>query len=480
DTTLYAKWSSDVGDNFHIVTFDANGGSDVISQWVKSGGKATRPADPTKMGHKFDGWCANADFTELWDFSTDTVTRDTTLHAKWVAAHTVRFIVDGSPVDSQTVAHGGTVTRPADPTKAGYKLEGWYANAALTLPWDFSAGTVVCDTTLYAKWSSSVGDNFHIVNFDANGGSPVNPQIVEHGGTLTPFPDPTKADVLFEGWFSDKSFTLPWNILADTVTRDMTLYVKWTLNIPSIFINGVEQPVTGDTVRYLLACGEEKVSIYAPNILNDTLYMDSLTFAHDTVIPLIGKQEPRYRLKLVKPFEFDSLVNVVLGGRLMVVINNPANNGGFHFQEALWWCKHEEGWRNESRSFYYASPFGEVIQDTMYVELRDSAGAKFKTCPNNPLVTAEPEPHLAVFPNPVVPGATVHLKEESFVDLNLEERYATLSLFDVQGNLLYTGKVSDLRQGLAMPSLPGIYILSLEGKAGKKHLKIVVEDTAKN
>jgi uncharacterized repeat protein (TIGR02543 family) len=304
--------------------------------------------------------------------------------------------------------------------------------------------------------------------------------IAMYGGTLTPPRDPTKTGYKFDRWCADAELTLPWDFLTDTVTRDITLYAQWTLDIHSIFINGVEHPITSDTIRYLLECSGQKVLIFIPNVFNDTLYKSSFTFAHDTVIPLNIEQETRYRLKLIKSFEFDSLVRVMLGGRLMMVINNPDYNGGFRFQETLWWRKREEGWRSEGRNFYYASPSGGVIQDTMYVELQDSSGEKFKTCPNNPSSgAAEPEPLMAVFPNPVAAGATVRLKEEFLIDLTLEERYSTLILFDVQGKLLYTGKASDLRQGLVMPSLPGIYFLSLEGKAGKKQFKVVVEDTTK-
>ena len=59
----------------------------------------------------------------------------------------------GSPVDTQVVAAGDTVPRPADPTKAGYTFAGWYGNPDLTEPWRFATGTVTGDTTLYAAWA---------------------------------------------------------------------------------------------------------------------------------------------------------------------------------------------------------------------------------------------------------------------------------------------------------------------------------------
>lgn len=65
------------------VSFDAKGGSKVASQTVKMGGKVTKPTDPTWDGYTFSGWCSDGELKNLWDFSTDTVTENMTLYAKW-------------------------------------------------------------------------------------------------------------------------------------------------------------------------------------------------------------------------------------------------------------------------------------------------------------------------------------------------------------------------------------------------------------
>ena len=39
----------------HTVTFDSNGGSAVDAQTVDDGGKAVKPADPTRDGYTFAG-----------------------------------------------------------------------------------------------------------------------------------------------------------------------------------------------------------------------------------------------------------------------------------------------------------------------------------------------------------------------------------------------------------------------------------------
>lgn len=62
---------------------------------------------------------------------------------------------DGSSVNSQTVAFGGLVTKPADPTRTGYTFDGWYTDSMLNTVWDFGSDTVSGDMTLYAKWTDT-------------------------------------------------------------------------------------------------------------------------------------------------------------------------------------------------------------------------------------------------------------------------------------------------------------------------------------
>ena len=63
----------------YTVNFDANGGSAVSAQTIEEGGKATKPADPTKEGFDFVGWTFEG--TE-WNFD-NTVNGDMTLVAVW-------------------------------------------------------------------------------------------------------------------------------------------------------------------------------------------------------------------------------------------------------------------------------------------------------------------------------------------------------------------------------------------------------------
>ena len=90
---------------FYAVTFAPNGGDPISPQAVAEGGRAAAPKEPVWEGHVFAGWYTDSGFAEgsAWDFSTDTVTEETTLYAKWltdVASLTI------APIPAQTYTGG--------------------------------------------------------------------------------------------------------------------------------------------------------------------------------------------------------------------------------------------------------------------------------------------------------------------------------------------------------------------------------------
>ena len=66
----------------YTVIFDSNGGSPVSSVAVAAGGRAAKPADPTKDGFTFDGWYSDNGFATAYNFSA-AVAGNITLYAKW-------------------------------------------------------------------------------------------------------------------------------------------------------------------------------------------------------------------------------------------------------------------------------------------------------------------------------------------------------------------------------------------------------------
>jgi uncharacterized repeat protein (TIGR02543 family) len=493
DTTLYAKWVEN-SKKTYTVTFDANGGSSVDRQTVVEGDTVKKPDAPTKAGYTFAGWYADAACTILWDFAADTVTANITLYAKWeLSAYTVSFYTDGgSSVPSQRILHGEIVAKPENPVKPGYIFAGWYQDAAFATPWNFPTGRIFCDTTIYARWFEESAIT-HTVTFEVNGGSNIDPQLVADSGRVAQPVTPTRTGYDFIGWCTNAALTLPtWNFAYDLVTCDTTLHAKWVakvLQLDSMVVNGIAFPVDYDTIRYAIPCDDDvqvlritfaKTPPDADNSAGDTLTVDAdRAFRIDTSISLssIDGQTKRYTLTLEKHLDFSSFVHIQLGGKLLMAVKNPENNNGFDLTEAYWQRKVGDAWiAIGCDKFYYVPDPDRFSYDTVRIVVRDISGTWLSSCPYEPSDAAASDETLraAVYPNPVTAGGVIYLKESFFIGAKLKENYANFLLLNVQGGVVKTGKTVELRQGLIMPTIPGMYHLILEGAAGRIQLKIAV------
>ena len=216
----------------YTVVFNTNEGSSISSQTVETGKTTSKPADPTKDGYTFAGWCSDEALANEFDFSTP-ITSDITLYAKWTATkYTVTFNTNGgSAISSQAVETRKTAEKPADPTKGGYSFAGWYSDEALTSAFDFST-SITSDITLYAKWTDNpTPSTTCIVNFETKGGSAISSQTVKTGKTASKPADPLKGGYKFAGWYSDETLTTAFDF-STPITSDITLYAKW-VEIPA-------------------------------------------------------------------------------------------------------------------------------------------------------------------------------------------------------------------------------------------------------
>lgn len=100
------------------VSFNTSGGTEIPSQTIEKGQKATQPADPTKDGYTFISW-VNASGR---NFSFDTpIGADTTLYAQWTAVHTHSW-------------DDGVITTPSTCSTEGVKTYTCYCGAFTTEP----------------------------------------------------------------------------------------------------------------------------------------------------------------------------------------------------------------------------------------------------------------------------------------------------------------------------------------------------------
>lgn len=282
----YPVLTSDTSKKVYQVTFK-DSGSTFATDYANSGDTATKPTDPTQTGYTFGGWYSDESLTDDWNFDTDTVTDDITLHAKWnMNQYTVTFNTNGgSAVKEQEIDYGGKVTKPEAPTQTGYTFAGWYSDANFNTPWNFDTNTVSGNMTLYAKWNI----NQYTVTFNTNGGSDVDSLSVGYGDTVTKPADPTRDGYTFAGWYSDESLATAWNFETDTVSKDTTLYAKWT-EIPTYTVTVAASSHGSVTVNPTGAAAGEMVTLTIAPETGYTLSGLNVADANGTAITVNGSE----------------------------------------------------------------------------------------------------------------------------------------------------------------------------------------------
>ena len=181
----------------------------------------------------------------------------------------------GTPIEDMIVHYGEKLTKPEDPVKSGWHVEGWYRDIDLTQEWSFDEDTVDSNMTLYAKWAegepqrgiftniwnwirnlfTGFGDLLNAwwpwwlllpgvlilllilllllrrgyrVVFETNGGAPIDAIRVKRNDALDDLPIPVRGYSVFSGWYKDQALTDPWYAGVDKVKkRKTTLYAKW-------------------------------------------------------------------------------------------------------------------------------------------------------------------------------------------------------------------------------------------------------------
>lgn len=158
DFTVYAKWTAnkiDIPVEQYRVTYDSNGGAEVIALDVVKGETVVTPAID-KVGYTFDGWYTSDDsgvtMNQKWS-NTDIVNSNITLYAKWlVNQYTISFDANqGTSISDITADYEAKISEPVAPERIGYLFSGWYTEEALSNRYIFNTMPLE-SITLFAKW----------------------------------------------------------------------------------------------------------------------------------------------------------------------------------------------------------------------------------------------------------------------------------------------------------------------------------------
>ena len=255
DMAVYAKWlEEDITKRTFKVTFDSMSGSAVEPVTALYGTLVKKPSDPTRTGYVFVGWYKQADLSEEWDFSSDTLTENITLYAKWVSES------DASGCDILTAegfnfdAEGKTLSIKTPNSQEYFALSSaltvspyasWTVTSDAEGREEVPSATVplqVGDNTFYINITSGTQSNknqytvnirrraIYTVTYDfAGGGESVSEQVEEDG--LAPAKEGTRTGYTFSGWTAGET---AWDFEESVVTGDITLTAVWTANTYSV------------------------------------------------------------------------------------------------------------------------------------------------------------------------------------------------------------------------------------------------------
>ncbi len=191
------------------LNFDTNGGNDIDSMNITGGGEIVLPANPTRQGYTFEGWYSDIELSEV--FTKDSlvakpVLLDTTVYAKWTKNNIVTYALDNGEANiTEEVYPGGNILGITDPTKDGYKFDGWSTNAERSDRVKLSEVETTDDITLYACWKKYINvkliaqktigaiiGNYYIVDNDTgNKQAKITIKVLE-GETLSKYLGDTK------------------------------------------------------------------------------------------------------------------------------------------------------------------------------------------------------------------------------------------------------------------------------------------------
>ena len=130
----------------------------------------------------------------------------------------------GEPMfESFALKLGEPVPEPAEPSRVGYWFGGWYADAELTEPFDFSLERS-SPVTLYARWIKIV-----TLSFDCWGGEELPEELFAWGDVPDRQPVPGREGYRFTAWYADDRLREAYD-WSQPLVEDRTLYAKWEKN----------------------------------------------------------------------------------------------------------------------------------------------------------------------------------------------------------------------------------------------------------
>ena len=201
--------------NIYTITWDVDGTK--TNDSFAYGAAITAPADPTKEGYTFAGW--------LPELPEKMPAQNIVATAQWAKnKYKLTFEAEGYEGEPADVEWGTEIHAPADVSKEGHTLEGWYyTDGDEEKKFNFEADKMpMHDLTLTAKWTI----NQYTITFDTDGGNTIDSITLDYGTAITAPEAPTKDGYTFKEWSPALPETMPAGDMTVKAIYDYT-YTGW-------------------------------------------------------------------------------------------------------------------------------------------------------------------------------------------------------------------------------------------------------------
>lgn len=199
----------------YTITFLVGGGEDNIVYTLKAGDGIITPSDPERDYYTFDGWYSDEALTIPYT-ATTMPEGNVTVYSKWTAQKRVRLYFlanggsfgtgeDGTKVVSATsVFDVGEETEAygVEPTREGYRFDGWCLDAAGSQSYAFGEAPEE-DVVLYAKWRKNTSEYYYI-SYIVNG-EKLAENPVKKGETTTAYAFDETSGLCVDEWYEGDS-----------------------------------------------------------------------------------------------------------------------------------------------------------------------------------------------------------------------------------------------------------------------------------
>ncbi|MDP5100360.1 MAG: hypothetical protein NWQ09_03460, partial [Nonlabens sp.] len=268
---------------------------------------------------------------------------------------------------------------------------------------------------------------------------------------------------------------------AQQVQRRLEVYLGDNADLDAITISGDVINNPDSEIYYLIDCDDSADFVDVELTNNDSAtFNPGATFTINTPRPGIYRQQVivtaengmvtrTYNITVERRFQFDAIVEQKYNN-VLVVNNNPANNGGYSFV-AYEWFKNDR--RVGTQQFFSEGDNATDVLDPTalyYVRMTTTTGEVLQTCVST--ISLGNTFSLTVLENPVISGRKLNVRADYPTSELDNARY---ELYSASGQYLYTVRVDGVDTAIELSeSLPvGMYRLVLITQARSQSVNFI-------